>query len=231
MTDRSRAVLALLFALLLMAAPAAAGPPFVTDDPEPTDTGRWEVYGFAAGTHVPGETDGEMGFDINYGAVRDLQLTAAVPLEFRHRGGTHVAFGDLELGVKYRFLHQSEVALMPDVAFFPALVLPIWGQKDFGRWSLFGGGGYTINRGRDARDFWLEGVALSRSVTDAFAIGGEIYHQGRDALDETAATGVNIGASYRLDKHWSLLGSAGPGLEHPRRSGRYSFYMALKADY
>jgi hypothetical protein len=26
--------------------PAFAGPPFITDDPEPVDLGHWEVYGF-----------------------------------------------------------------------------------------------------------------------------------------------------------------------------------------
>ncbi|MBV9842494.1 MAG: hypothetical protein JOY99_13350 [Sphingomonadaceae bacterium] len=234
-------------ALLLASAPAIAGPPFVTDDPEPTDTGHWENYGFVAGTHFPGETDGEAGLDINYGAAHDLQLTVGVPLEYEHRRGTHVGFGDLELGAKYRFLYQSEGSLLPDVAFFPSLsvptatrgfgggrvsaFLPLWAQKDFGKWSLFGGGGYTINPGRDARNFWLEGIALSRAITDAVSLGAEIYHQGRDSVDETAITGINVGGAYRFAKHWSLLGSAGPGLEHPRRSGRYSFYMALKADY
>src|SRR5438270_5724696 len=36
-------------ALASLAFPAAAGPPYLTDDPVPTDLGRWEIYGFASG--------------------------------------------------------------------------------------------------------------------------------------------------------------------------------------
>jgi hypothetical protein len=43
-----------------------AGPPYVTDDPQPTDTGHWEIYDFAAGVGTPGDLTGEGGFDINY---------------------------------------------------------------------------------------------------------------------------------------------------------------------
>jgi hypothetical protein len=37
------------------------------------------------------------------------------------------------------------------------LFLPLWAEKDFGAWSLFGGGGYNINPGPDQRNFWLSG--------------------------------------------------------------------------
>lgn len=40
---RSLRVLATLG--LLAPATAWAGPPFLTDDPEPTETGHWEIYG------------------------------------------------------------------------------------------------------------------------------------------------------------------------------------------
>ena len=33
--------------LVALASEASAGPPFVSDDPEPTDTGYWEIYNFA----------------------------------------------------------------------------------------------------------------------------------------------------------------------------------------
>ena len=32
-------------AALALAAPASAGPPFITDDPQPTHLGRWEING------------------------------------------------------------------------------------------------------------------------------------------------------------------------------------------
>jgi len=240
-----------LFLVVLAALPCAssvhAGPPFVSDDPEPTEVGHWEIYGFGAGTHVADETDGAAGLDINYGGAKDLQLTAVVPLNYQTgRNGT-VGLGNIELAAKYKFVHQAEGSPLPDIAFFPrafvptagrrfgtrrlSLLLPLWAQKDVGKWSVFGGGGYDINPGPGRRNFWLTGIGVQRAVSERFAIGAEIYRQTADADDARRFTGINFGALYRMSDHWSLIGSAGPGVEHARTEGRYTFYLALKADY
>ena len=44
-----------LAAFLFLSSPASAGPPFITDDPEPTDYQHWELYVFSQGTHAMGE--------------------------------------------------------------------------------------------------------------------------------------------------------------------------------
>lgn len=237
----------LLSILALLAAPAWAGPPFLSDDPETTGAGHWEIYGFATGTHVAGESDGGAGFDINYGGAKDLQLTAVLPLNYQTGRDGAVGFGNVEIAAKYKFLHQADGSPLPDVAFFPrafvptagrrfgtrrlSMLLPLWAQKDWGPWSLFGGGGYDINPGRGQRDFWLTGIGLQRALGDRFSLGAEIYRQTADADDARRFTGVNVGMLYRLSGHWSLIGSAGPGIEHARSEGRYSVYFALKADY
>jgi hypothetical protein len=234
-------------AALFCAAPVYAGPPFVSDDPEPTDPGHWEVYGFAAGTHAPGGTDGAAGFDINYGGAKDLQLTAVVPLNYQTGTEGGAGLGDIELAAKYKFLHQAEGSPLPDIAFFPrafvptagrrfgtrrlSILLPLWAQKDLGKWSLFGGSGYDINPGPGQRNFWLTGIGAQRAISDTFSLGAEIYRQTADADDARRFTGVNLGALYKLSGHWSLIGSVGPGIEHARTQGRYTFYVALKADY
>ena len=45
-------------ALVLLSLPASAGPPFVTDDPEPVDYQHYEMYFFSLGTHTAGEISG-----------------------------------------------------------------------------------------------------------------------------------------------------------------------------
>lgn len=225
---------------------ANAGPPFVTDDPEPTDPGRWEIYNFVSGRHIAGQTAGQAGFDINYGGAKDLQLTTVVPLDYSRTTRTDASLGGIELAAKYRFLHQRRSTLLPDVAFFPRLItptagarfgtgklnvfLPLWAQKDVGPWSLFGGG-YMINPGLRQRDFWLNGIGVSRSIGKQLSIGAEAYHQTRDADDSWSSTGFNLGALYRLSRHWSLIGSAGAAIENARDKDGYSCYFALKADY
>src|SRR6185437_12141372 len=102
----SRRVGALIgLGLAMLAHPALAGPPFITDDPEPVDLGHWEVYGFSAGSHVRGDTGGTLGgIEVNNGAAPNLQLHLIVPLAFdKPTGGPFVTgLADTELGMKYR---------------------------------------------------------------------------------------------------------------------------------
>lgn len=238
---------ALLAGWLCAAGPAMAGPPYVTDDPEPTDRGHWEIYNFVGGSHVPGSTAGEGGLDLNYGGAKDLQLTAVIPFAYDTEGDGRFGMGTVELAAKYKFLHQAEGSATPDAAFFPRvfvptagsglgsrranLLLPLWLGKDFGKWSLFGGGGYVINPGDGNRNFWTGGVALTRQVTARLNLGAEITHQTADARDAHDFSGVNLGMIYKLTDHWSLLASGGPGVQNAREGGLYDFYLALKADY
>jgi len=226
---------------------AQAGPPYVTDDPAPTDTGHWEIYNFVTGVHTPGDTSGEAGFDINYGAAKDLQLTLVLPLAFDDAETADVGSGPVEMAAKYEFLHQRDGELTPDVAVFPRLFLPtagrrfssgrfslfvpLWAEKDFGKWSLFGGGGYDINPGPGERNFWMSGVVLSRTVSDKLSIGAEVDRQTPDATDAKPFTGLNLGVTYRLTPHWSLLAASGPGVQNAGRQGQYVVYLSLKADY
>src|SRR5690349_4820110 len=119
----ARMVLVLAFAAA-SPRPAWAGPPYVTDDAEPTEAQHFEIFAFNSGTATRDGTTGEAGIDFNYGATRDLQLTAVLPAAFNSpaMGRTTVAYGNTELAVKYRFLHQDTLGW--DVAVFPRLFLP-----------------------------------------------------------------------------------------------------------
>jgi hypothetical protein len=68
---------ALMLVLAMLAAPALAGPPYLTDDPAPTDTGHWEIYGFATAEGRGGSFDGVTGLDLNYGPVPGARCPAS----------------------------------------------------------------------------------------------------------------------------------------------------------
>jgi hypothetical protein len=238
----------LVIALVVAAIPhlASAGPPFVTDDPEPTELHHWENYAFASGVHGGGATAGEAGIDLNYGAARDLQLTTVIPLGWQAGQGGATGPADLEIAAKYRLLHQDEHGLTPDVAIFPritlptgdrrfgagraTLQLPVWLQRDYGKWSFFGGGGYHINPGGDHQNFWTSGIAVLRQLGERLQLGGEVYHQTASERDGKPFTGVNLGAIYKVTDHWSLLASGGPGVQN-REQGGFDFYVSLEATY
>jgi hypothetical protein len=244
---RVRLLSATAAAFAALTGPAFAGPPYVTDDPVPTDRGHWEIYNYAAGSHTPGDTEGEVGVEVNYGGAENLQLNVSVPLAFDRADGTHTGLGDVSVGAKYLFLHQQENGEGIDVAVYPhvflptasrrfgsrrvSVLLPVWAGKDYGKWSVFGGGGYQLNPGAGNRDFWISGLALTRAVTDRLTVGAEVFHQTKDADDAKPYTGVNLGVVYKLNDHWALLASGGPGVQNAREGGQYDFYLGLGLNY
>lgn len=52
-------------AFLAPSAPVFAGPPYETDDPEPTELRHWEIYGFVTADGRRSNVDGAAGFDLN----------------------------------------------------------------------------------------------------------------------------------------------------------------------
>lgn len=118
--------LAFILALAVLApATAWAGPPFITDDPETVEYQHGEFY---IASQYANNKDSKEGtaphFEFNYGIIPDVQLHLLVPLAFVHPNGgpTMYGFGDTEVGVKYRFLHETDS--VPQVGTFPIVHLP-----------------------------------------------------------------------------------------------------------
>jgi hypothetical protein len=238
-----RALVAL--AMAGVAAPAFAGPPYLTDDPVPTDTGHWEIYAFTGGEGRRSTLDADAGVDLNYGAVEGVQLTATLPLSFSHDSlaGWRSGTGDVELGVKYRFFHDEQrrvsAAIFPR-AILPTsslaadgktrILLPLWIGKDFaGGTSLFGGGGYEINPGRGNRNFWEAAAALTHDLDDKISIGAEVTRQSPDTVGGTAQTRAAVGTIIKLTGHYGLLLSGGPTWADHQTG--YHFYAALGLNF
>jgi hypothetical protein len=230
-------------ALALLAEPAFAGPPYVSDDPEPTDYGHFEIYTFSNGTATQGGTAGESGIDFNYGAAPDLQLTATLPAGFDHPTGAGTSFGlsNVELAAKYRFLHQDTFGL--DVSFFPrvflasgsstigdnhaSLLLPVWVQKDWsGGWSAFGGGGCVFSEIR-AADFCEAGAVVTYQLLPKLQVGAELFHQTADPHGTPATSSVGVGWRYDVNDNYHLLGYIRRGIENVDETDRYSWYASI----
>ncbi len=230
--------------LLTMFAPAVfAGPPYLSDDPQPTPYRQFEVYLFTQGVRTEEGTSGASGVDFNYGAGADLQLTVVIPRAYeRPRDApTPSGLGNIELAAKYRFMHQSDYGW--DVAFFPrvflpsastevgerhaALLLPLWLERDFGRWSTFGGGGCAINHGGDSRNYCTVSWALAYQLREQLQLGAELVYQGADTEGLPAAVIAGAGMRYDLGKTWHLLAYAGPDLRHSGDIDRYTWYASV----
>jgi hypothetical protein len=222
---------------------ALAGPPYRTDDPEPTDYGHYEVYAFTNGIVADDGTSGAGGIDFNYGGAPNLQLSAtlSVGYTFPDDGAILGGLSNIELAAKYRFLTQANFGL--DVAVFPrvflpsassnigeshaSFLLPIWVEKDSGKWSAFGGGGCEINRGGNSQDFCLAGFAVTNQITPKLQVGMEIFRQTADTQGGSATTSLGSGIRYDLNDHYHLLGYIGRGIENAQANDRLDWYGAV----
>jgi hypothetical protein len=233
----------IVIAIFALVRPALAGPPYVSDDPEPTDYKRFEIYTFNTGAATRSDVGGAAGIDFNYGAAPDLQLTATLPIGFDRpaTGKTSFGLGNIELAAKYRFLHQDSLGL--DVSVFPrvflpsgstnngnntaSLLLPVWVQKDWnGGWSAFGGGGCVIS-GRSLQNFCLTGGVVTYQLLPKLQLGVELFHQTADGNGTPASSTVGLGARYDINDTYHLLGYVRREIEITNETNQYSWYAAV----
>jgi hypothetical protein len=241
---RNIAKLLCLFAAWWFGGSLRAGPPFVTDDPEPVEYQHWEFY--VASQHS-NSSDGWSGtaphIELNYGVVPNVQLHLIAPLAYDapSGGNTHYGYGDTELGVKFRFLQESDHS--PQAGVFPLLeiptgsereglgngqmqlFLPLWLQKSFGQWTIYGGGGYGINPGTGHENWGFGGVVVQRQIIKNILLGAEVYH--RTTMDSGGRDDIafNIGTVIDFTEHRHLLISAGRSLDGPTNFQVYVAYQ------
>jgi len=223
--------------------PALAGPPYATDDPQPTAAGGYEVYVFMQGERGERQRAGGAGIDFNYGAAPGLQLTAVLPVDWEAERGEpqHSGPGAAEFAAKWRFVHLPDRGF--DLAFFPRLVvpspqatrgerhaslqLPLWVQFSGERWSSFGGGGCTLRGGAGSRDACDFGWALARSIGAHLQLGAELFHGGAEEPGGSPSTTLGAGATWDAGEHLHLMASMGPGLQAVGENARAHWYAAL----
>ncbi len=223
-------------ALWGMGTGAWAGPPYLTDDPDPVPLHHWEVYTFATRDQTRGlDTVVGPALEVNNGVAPNTQIHLIIPDTYVAQGGMSArGLGDVEAGVKYRFLPETKSR--PEIGTFPQVELPtgdpakglgngrawvkvpVWLQKSFGSWTTYGGGGYAYNPAPGQRNSGYGGLLVQRTLTRCLTLGGEVFLQGASA--ESSQTGMqvagtrssalwNFGGEYNFTPDFSLLFSAG----------------------
>ncbi len=227
----------------LVALNAFAGPPFKTDDPQPVDFLHWEFYVASEQEYGRHETNATCPhFEINYGAAPNLQVHLVAPLGYVHaEDGTHYGYSDTELGLKYRFLEESDAA--PQVGVFPMIeiptgdqsrglgsgkvqaYLPVWVQKSWGKFTTYAGGGYWYNPGPGQRNWLFTGWEAQYDFSEVVTLGGELYYQTADNEETTASAGFNVGGYINVTENHHILFSVGRDLARSASTTAYIGYQ------
>jgi hypothetical protein len=245
MSKRRTRAARLGLAIVLAREPASAGPPFVTDDPEPIGYRHWELYVASQNEH---DADGWSGtlphFEVNYGVVPNVQLHVIAPLAYfaPTSGALHYGFGDMELGAKIRFIQEGE--WVPQIGTYPMLevptgserlglgngsaqiFLPLWIQKSFGQWTTYGGPGFWFDTGNADRHWWFFGWELQRRLVDELTLGAELFYLTPKEPGGEHDARFNVGAIIDLTETHHILASAGRGFVGPNL---FQFYLAYIA--
>lgn len=220
-----------IFRILVTASLATvlfAGPPYLTDDPEPVETHHWETYLFTQGVVSHGARSGLLpAFEANYGPFANAQIQFQVPVAYEQRtdGARNRGLGDVEAGFKYRFVQEGDT--LPQMAIYPQVqaptgregaglgsghwrfYVPLLFQKSFGAWTTFGGPGWWRNPGDGKQDYMTFGWQIQRGFGETFSMGAEVFHQGADSIDGTGSTTFNVGFIKSLGPHFAVLGTVG----------------------
>jgi hypothetical protein len=234
MTVRDHSAKLAMILLLLLAIPKlwAQGPPYQTDDPVPVDLHHYEFYIFGAVDGTPAELDPTgPAVEFNWGAISRVQLHAILPFgavipsnnPAYLPGGTGPSnFGltDMELGVKLAWI--KETPHFPQVGSFTMFEmptgddtkglgvgkvwykLPIWLQKNIGKWTLDGGGGYQVVPQTGFRDFPYTGWLVKKELSERLELGAEVFAHGREgfaAAQTEASTMMDLGGYYHFKNH------------------------------
>jgi hypothetical protein len=238
------ALVALVLSMALGVSSVLASPPFKTDDPEPVEYQHWEIN---IASQYANDRDGVSStaphFEVNYGLRPNVELHLLVPFSYdRPRGGpTLYGLGDVELGVKYRFVQETSkvpmVAISPMVhlpsgnssrglgAGEPQLFLPLWLEKSWVPWQTYGGGGYWINPGDHNQNYWFFGWQVQRQIADWLAVGAEIFYQTPPVRYGKYETGYTVGAIIDFTENHHLLCSVGSDIRGPNL---FSYYLAYQ---
>jgi hypothetical protein len=218
----------LIGVFLAVVLPAWAGPPFLTDDPEPVDLNHFEFYVFETSINYSGNTliQGPAA-EFNWGVLPEVQIHVISGLNYLSpaSGPSAYGLGDAELGVKFRFIKEGDNN--PQVGIFPLVEIPtgnpsnglgngvawykfpFWIQKRWGPWTTYGGGGYALNAAAGMRNYPFGGWLLQRDLNSSLTLGGELFAQGQDVDTDQGFLLVNLGGQFNFSPDFSLLFSGG----------------------
>jgi len=212
-----------------------AGPPFLTDDPEPVDLNHWEFYIFGQGDKSAAyDSISGPAFEFNYGIAPNTQFHLVAPIaNFAYAGSSWASgYGDTEVGIKVRFVDETET--IPQIGIFPMVELdtgnsgeglgnghswyrlPVWLQKSWGPWTSYGGGGVALNSAQGERNSGFAGWLVQRDIGKYLTLGAELFWQGADAIGGPGSTLANVGGSINFTEKFNVLFSIGHSISGER---------------
>ncbi len=217
----------IIFSFIIIVVSATfAGPPFNTDDPVPVDFRHWEYY--IASSYQFGRYDDNATLphiEVNYGAIPNVQIHLLTGMGYAKEDANHqYGFMIAELGFKYRFINDDtgfQVGIFPLIELptssKESLVgnnnlqtfLPVWIQKNWGKFTSYSGAGYWINPGENKKNSIFAGWQCQYDFSKTISLGGEVYYQSPDTKDASNDYAFKVGGFVNINEENHILFSIG----------------------
>ncbi len=225
----------ILFFYLALFNMAIAGPPFITDDPEPVEYKHWEFYISSIHSIQSKTFSGTLPhFETNYGILPNVQVHLLLPFNyiFELHQNAKYGYANTELGIKFRFIQENNY--VPQIGTFPIieiptipnnsfsnnkiqLYVPLWIQKSWNKLTTYGGGGYWFNPGNNNKNWIYEGWEIQYDFNKKITLGGEIFYHSPSSIDENGILAFNFGGFMNFTEKFHFIYSVGHGLNSNSR--------------
>jgi len=210
--------------------PGLAGPPYMTDDPEPVEFRHWEYYISTINTFQRDISTGTLPHvEVNYGIVPNVQVHLILPMNYNDSRdhGFNVGYSYTEVGIKYRFIQEADDC--PQIGTFPIveiptirnsefgngltqLFIPLWAQKTWGKLTTYGGAGYWINPGINNHNWLFTGWLVQYDFSKVIIPGIEVYYHTPDTVGSNSTVAFNAGGSINASDKFHIIFSVGHSL-------------------
>lgn len=222
-----------LLALLVVCQTTFAGPPLETEDPEILDQWQWEIITATTLTSTDAvDTWQAPLLDLSLGLIQDyVQVFAAYP--YVHvdpdEGDSEWDFGNLETGVKWRFVNTERLQLAAEFLYtfgvsrktalqgigddedVAAFLVPVQYQVN-DKWRVNTSAGYASVD--DAKDEWFYGAAVAYGLNDRWELLFELSGATDNDFDDDTLD-VRAGFDFAFTEDFHFLFSAATGLREP----------------
>lgn len=201
---------------------------YLTDTPQTMDYEQGEADVYSDLTKLKKDyTLRTPVLEANLGVMTDFQVRVNIPagISIVPRKTTTYGYADMDVGFKYRFIHETET--IPQVAFYPKFTLPsgfakrrlgngspverlpLWIQKTWKQWILSGGGGYALDQNPQHFNYLFGGILLRHIFSPKLTVGLELFAREPVSLTNHSVLYLNLGATYNFTPRvFTLLGIA-----------------------
>ncbi len=109
--------------------------------------------------------------------------------------------------------------------------LPIWLDRAFNTWTVFGGASYNVNPGQDQLNWWFTGVGVKYNINARWTAGAEVYYAAVAERGQKSSTAFNVGVICNITENHHLNMSVGRNLTNAKQNNEFATFVGYQLTF